>query len=170
MFEIKQDSEVIIQSHSAFPLVCLHLVEKKCKCNHSWRMCVLIAIIHEPYTFRWEECWWFFQLNGNSCFWALCQREVGGALCLYLLWPQPWMGILQTTAEPAVEHSWVSCMLHRALSFSGKNVVCIGHHRVKSWDFTGQQISAGGFTSDYGRELHSCLVLTGYCLVSNYAD
>lgn len=55
-------------------------------------MCVLIAILHVLYTFWCEECWWFFQLNGNSCFWVMCLMEVEGAACFYLLWPQPWKG------------------------------------------------------------------------------
>lgn len=62
------------------------------KCNHSQRMCVLIAISHVPYTFWEEECLWFFQLNGNSCFWVMCLMEVERVVCFYLLWPQPWKG------------------------------------------------------------------------------
>lgn len=43
-------------------------------------------------------------------------------------------------------------MLPSAFSFKGKDPVCVGHCGVRSWDFKGQQISAGGFTSDRGRE------------------
>lgn len=49
---------------------------------------------------------------------------------------------------PAAKHG----MLPSAFSFKGKDPVCVGHCRVHSWDFKGQQISAGGFTSDRGRE------------------
>lgn len=55
-------------------------------------MCVLIAISLVPYTFWRKECWWFFQLNGNSCYRVMCLMKVERVVCFYLLWPQPWYG------------------------------------------------------------------------------
>lgn len=48
---------------------------------------------------------------------------------------------------PVAKHG----MLPWALSFNGKDPVCVGYRRAHSWDFTGQHISAGAFLFDYGR-------------------
>lgn len=164
MFETKQYSEVITRSLSAWwPSLFTLGRGRNCKCNHSQRMCVLIAILHVPYTFWWEECRWFFQLNGNSCFWVMCLMEAKGAVCCYLLWPQPWKGEYFKRTQSAIRRQSQRSsilrfpeakhgMLHRVLSFNGKDAVCVGHRRAHSWDFTGQHISVGGFTSDYERE------------------
>lgn len=91
--ETKQYSEIIpatwsVRRPSLFTLG----GGRNCKCNHSQRMCVLIANSHVPYTFWGQECWWYFQLTGNSCFWVMCLMEVESVACFYFHWPQPRKG------------------------------------------------------------------------------
>lgn len=69
---------------------CVHLFilggNRNCKYNHSQRMCVCLLLSHIH--FNAEECWCFFflQLNGNSCFWEMCLKEIESMVYFYLLW------------------------------------------------------------------------------------
>lgn len=87
-------------------------------------MCVSMAISRVPSVPWGQECWWYFQLTGNSCFgfffllfWATHfdgGRELRPTFIFFGRIPQ--MGntsnggaVCHQTPEPAVQHSSVSC-------------------------------------------------------------
>lgn len=76
-------------------------------------VCWLLSV---PYTFWGQECWWYFKLTGNSCFWVMCLMEVEKEWPAFIFFGRSLgRGILQTdavcyqTPGPAVKHSLVSC-------------------------------------------------------------
>ena len=89
--------------------------------------------------------------------------EVERAVCFYLLWPQPWKGStsngrsLPSDARLSGQTFFgflqqnMACYPGRLVSM-GKTQFVLGTAGPTAGLFTGQHISAGGFTSDYGRE------------------
>lgn len=115
--------------------------------------------------------------------------EVERAVCFYLLWPQPWKGNtsngrrLPLDARPSGQTFFgfllqnMACYPGRSVSM-GKTQFVLCTAGPTAGISTGQHISAGGFTSDYGREketkqiylsLGMCLQAVSYSHTSQIA-